>query len=294
MKYLILPDVHKTTFWKNHIAKYFDTVDHIYFLGDYFDSHSENCLTDEEAIQNFLAIVEFKKTYPEKVHLCIGNHDVQYLYGTTACSGYNRGSAEAIRKALVDNLEHTSLAYLVPGLIWNNQPVVVSHAGISKVWYDKAVKALVKDTETNDAELLVQKVNELYRMLVLLQKDVEKDNKNTEKLCTAEITMATLDFPYNCFDPYGDDPICPPTWIRPNSLFASALFSNQIVGHTSLAEDKACFYRVCIGEDITNIVFVDSVEHDLALLLDSDATYEWQTLMAKEKQPEDLIDLDAD
>ena len=41
-------------------------------------------------------------------------------------------------------------------------------------------------------------------------------------------------------------------------------------------------------------MFVDSAENNLALLLDSDATYEWQTLMAKEKQPEDLIDLDAD
>ena len=70
MKILIVPDTHGRDFWKvPNIEEY----DKIIFLGDYLDHYPDES-THEHDIENFKDIIEFKKKYPDKVILLLGNH----------------------------------------------------------------------------------------------------------------------------------------------------------------------------------------------------------------------------
>ena len=72
---LILPDIHGRTFWK-------DAVEHeqfatIIFLGDYLDPYPSEGINDEQALANFMEIIDYGMSH-DNVVLLLGNHDMHY------------------------------------------------------------------------------------------------------------------------------------------------------------------------------------------------------------------------
>lgn len=76
MKIIIVPDVHGRTFWRK-TTELIDNVDKVIFLGDYLDPYPDiDGIFPHEALIEFKDILEFKKSYPDKVILLLGNHKI--------------------------------------------------------------------------------------------------------------------------------------------------------------------------------------------------------------------------
>ena len=77
MKITVIPDVHGTHHWeKAVITPEAASSDHIVFIGDYVDSW-DNMQPDQ--MENLQAILDFRKSNPDKVTVLMGNHDLAYL-----------------------------------------------------------------------------------------------------------------------------------------------------------------------------------------------------------------------
>ena len=200
MKTVILGDTHGRSNWKLAIHQE-EPFDRLIFIGDYFDSFHFN--TDEQ-INNFLDIIEYKKTSGKEVILLIGNHDYHYFpeIGDTSTSGYQRVGKYQIEPIIEANREHLQMAYQFGEFFF-------THAGVSSVWLDG-----VFGVGHWDVKFLADEINELFK-------------------------FKPLSFGFNGFDPYGDSKTQTPIWIRPGSLM-SANKANlrkkiiQIVGHTQM------------------------------------------------------------
>ena len=73
---LVIGDIHGQDFWKSIVNEHMDE-DYIVFVGDYFDSYS---IGSKKILDNFRKIIKLKQTYPDKVKLLLGNHDIHYYY----------------------------------------------------------------------------------------------------------------------------------------------------------------------------------------------------------------------
>lgn len=78
-KIIIIPDVHGRTFWKLAKDK-INEVDQVVFLGDYLDPYPVEDISPEKAIEGLKEIIDFKKEYPGKVILLIGNHKKYFKF----------------------------------------------------------------------------------------------------------------------------------------------------------------------------------------------------------------------
>jgi hypothetical protein len=200
MKTVILGDTHGRSNWKLAIHQE-EPFDRLIFIGDYFDSFHFNTT---EQINNFLDIIEYKKTSGKEVILLIGNHDYHYFpeIGDTSTSGYQRVGKYQIEPIIEANREHLQMAYQFNDFFF-------THAGVSSVWLDE-----VFGIGHWSVEFLADEINELFK-------------------------FKPLSFGFNGFDSYGDDKTQTPIWIRPGSLM-SANKTNlrkriiQIVGHTQM------------------------------------------------------------
>ena len=73
-QWLIIPDIHGRTFWKDAVSQYEDKVEKIIFLGDYLDPYLDEGITRKDAIRNFEEIIDYKINNSDKVVLLLGNH----------------------------------------------------------------------------------------------------------------------------------------------------------------------------------------------------------------------------
>lgn len=135
---LIIPDVHGRTFWEDPVKEVLENSDaHIIFLGDYHDPYPyewEDPDYDyiEESYNQFLNIIELKRTNPDRITLLIGNHDCGYCIGDDICScRMDRVHRRALEKAFRDNRD---LFLLADETEINGKHFVFSHAGILKGW----------------------------------------------------------------------------------------------------------------------------------------------------------------
>lgn len=129
MKVLVIPDVHGRTFWKK-AYEYVDKVDEIIFLGDYLDPYPFEHISEEQAIENFKEILQFKKKH-DNATLLIGNHDEHYLPEFLDCWGCRRieKSKQELSDLFVKNLHHFQIVRFIDDCIF-------SHAGVLKEWFD--------------------------------------------------------------------------------------------------------------------------------------------------------------
>jgi predicted phosphodiesterase len=130
MKHVVIGDLHGRNVWKEvDFAQYQKAV----FLGDYVDSFTR---TDAEILQNLKEIISLKKTYPEKIVLLWGNHDVQYLhYPKYFCPGFRPSMQRELTFLFRTNRHLFRMAY-------QSRNTIFTHAGITNIWWRSFIKSI--------------------------------------------------------------------------------------------------------------------------------------------------------
>ena len=148
MNILVIPDIHGRKFWRTVINNNIDKVDRIIFLGDYLDPYGDEIEENPELMecnsfydsQNLLKmledIVSLKKNEPNKYVLLTGNHSDSYIWSKfNAASRTDYRNWEKYHKFFSQNLEYFNL-------VWIENDVIFSHAGISEGWANKVWETL--------------------------------------------------------------------------------------------------------------------------------------------------------
>jgi hypothetical protein len=207
MKTVVIGDTHGRSLWKLMVHQ--ENPDRVVFIGDYFDSFQ---IKTDEQINNFLDIIEYKKSSGKEVIMLVGNHDFHYFpeVGDTSTSGYQKVGSYQISPVLDANREHLQMAYQMDEFLF-------SHAGISSMFLDS-----VFGKDGWKEETMVEQVNELFKY----------------KPLTFGFGEAITDVT-RFFDPYGDNVEQSPIWIRPRSLMKANYDTLrkkviQVVGHTQV------------------------------------------------------------
>ncbi len=123
MKHIIIGDLHGRDSWKwANMAG----AGRVVFLGDYVDSFKRS---DDVILDNLQAIITLKKSYPEKIVLLLGNHDVQYLhFPKYYCPGFRASIQPELTKLFTENRDLFQIAY-------QRRNFIFTHAGISNQWW---------------------------------------------------------------------------------------------------------------------------------------------------------------
>ena len=197
MKTVVIGDIHGRSVWK--LIVNMKNPDRVIFIGDYFDSFD---IKGTEQLDNFLDIIEYKKTSGKEVILLIGNHDHHYYpeIGDTGTAGYQPMLSYQISPVIDANREHLQIAYQMDEFLF-------THAGVSSEFMDHTFGVGGWKVET-----IVDDLNEMFKYRPLV-------------------------FGFNGLEPYGNDTYQTPLWIRPRSLMKAnknTLRNRfiQIVGHT--------------------------------------------------------------
>ena len=190
MRTLVLGDIHGHSDWKSIVNN--EEYDNVVFLGDYLDAFN---VTPEDIADNLLDIIKFKEKMGDKCRLCYGNHDHSY-WNSEYCSGYNWHGRHLYMPLLEDMFRENML-----DLIYIQDDIIFSHAGVSDYWLNKAT----------------------------MLDDVREVNFDSVTLDSLNWNMLTG------YDGYGNTISQSPIWIRPQSLLKSKVYGyRQIVGHTNM------------------------------------------------------------
>jgi len=120
-------DVHGRSFWKTHISTRYKEI---YIVGDYFDSFD---VPFARQYNNFTAICEAARK-DNRIKLCLGNHDYQYLRGVhnQQYSGFQYQHYEEISDILEENIDLLKIVYVT------KDKYIISHAGIT-AWFFNSI-----------------------------------------------------------------------------------------------------------------------------------------------------------
>ena len=217
--YNIIGDIHGRTCWKNLVRE--DSIN--IFVGDYFDPYEY--VTQAERMANFQEILDFKRQHPETV-LLYGNHDLHYMISSEHYSRYESQYANEYWRAFTqaESLFH-GIAYPIA------EKALVTHAGVTKEWYEKYIGAYQSESLTEVAK----KINKLW------QQDKRPFTFDANATDWADF--------------YGTSPTHSPVWIRPDVLVEHDLFAGtdikQIVGHSQtgagITKDHNIICVDCLG-----------------------------------------------
>jgi len=206
MKTIVLGDTHGRSFWK--LITHLENPDRVIFIGDYFDSFQ---IKTDEQVNNFLDIIEYKKTSGVDVILLIGNHDIHYYpeVSDTGTSGYQTIGRFQIEPTIDTNREHLQMAYKMNEFLF-------THAGVSSEWLDDNIIGWNIDN-------MVDKINELFKY------QPNKFNFRSFKQYSNDRIVSS--------DGHGNNTYQTPVWIRPKALMAANKNTLrkeviQVVGHT--------------------------------------------------------------
>ena len=208
MKILTIGDTHGRDSWEK-IKHLVEEYDKFIFLGDYFDSFDIQPIIQ---LDNFNKIIKFKKQYPDKVELLIGNHDYHYFpsiideysgYQPTMRFDYQNALKEAYNSGLMK-------------VCYKHEIYLFSHAGLTKTW--------CKNNNINFNDIS-ESVNDLF---------------NYKPLNFGFTIGGNLSY-------YGDDITQGPFWVRPDSLYKDATdFYIHVVGHTSYEKIEEYSHNIII------------------------------------------------
>ena len=145
---LVIPDLHGRKFWRETIANNIGQVDKVIFLGDYLDPYENEIDENPELMEcddfydckNLLKMLEdiisLKKNEPNKYILLTGNHTDSYIWSKFhAATRTDYKNWEKYHKFFSQNLEYFNL-------VWIENNVIFSHAGISEGWAKKVWETL--------------------------------------------------------------------------------------------------------------------------------------------------------
>lgn len=214
IRYNIIGDIHGRTCWKELVKD--DSIN--IFVGDYLDPYEY--MPYEALIHNFVDIIEYKMRHPQTV-LLYGNHDLPYLY---PCDRNNRFDA---LHAEQNRMFFRETAHLFAGVAYAiEDKALVTHAGVSKEWYEKEFGPYEGAKPSEVAE----DINTLW-----------KHNKNEFTFRANAISAS---------DMTGESATHSPLWIRFWTLAKYNLFAGtpyvQIFGHSQVNDVICCDNLVCV------------------------------------------------
>jgi hypothetical protein len=158
MKIVAIGDLHGKDVWKGIDPNQYDKI---IFLGDYFDSFS---IPQSKQVSNFLELLEFKKSNPDRVVLLIGNHDMHYFDISYRCSGFNSNTFnsihDTIKKCVYNNTLQAAYEIITIGSTY-----LFTHAGVSKQWLEQTIRFMGIEF-TTIGELLNKMIDSRYRDLI--------------------------------------------------------------------------------------------------------------------------------
>ena len=193
---IIIGDIHGESYWKDILKNNWNKKDHVFFLGDYCDSHTK---TGRQCIDNMKELFELANANPETIHLCVGNHDFHYMnICSDVYSGYNRTFASEYFDILSQYSHLLEIGYIVE-VESTLTKYLITHAGVTNTFL----------TENN---LTIETFQDAWKQ-------------------TPEIFR--FNFKAEPFGGYGEHIAHSPLWVRPNALIKDAVKGYiQIVGHT--------------------------------------------------------------
>lgn len=219
---IIIPDVHGRTFWKEAVRALPSA--HVVFLGDYLDPYRPSIfdyiptlekedLSPEAVIENFKAILELKKSAPDRVTLLLGNHDCEYMYGKNVCDcRCDNANYDYIQGLFRDN---RGLFQLAAESYRGGKHFVFVHAGIGIEWMNRHVKGW-------NTGNMVEKLNQLNS--AALEAEFPEQTAFAEALSETDHWRG------------GDAEYASPVWIDAIALNEGYQLCDviQIVGHTAV------------------------------------------------------------
>jgi predicted MPP superfamily phosphohydrolase len=152
MKTLTIGDLHGLPDWKKAGQEQYDTI---IFLGDYLDSFH---LSDQIILRNLEEVIRFKQTYPDKVVLLWGNHEISYLHHQYRATGYRIRIGIIVKQMLNRHQDLFQVAFQVQNYLW-------THAGVHQDFYDQKIKPCVMESDINIAATLERLFKEMYPSL---------------------------------------------------------------------------------------------------------------------------------
>lgn len=122
MRVICIGDLHGNDCWtKVSVSQY----DKVIFLGDYADNLK---VDNNKILRNLQDVVEIKKSFPEKVVLLLGNHDIHYsAYPNYKSSGFNKDLQPELTKLFEEQV--FQVAYQFGNWLF-------THAGISNGYFN--------------------------------------------------------------------------------------------------------------------------------------------------------------
>lgn len=172
---IIIPDVHRRPFWKDSV-KTKNKDESVIFLGDYLDPYPQEEISNEDALENFKEIIEFKDENSDReIILLLGNHDLPY-FSTVKYRGWCRHDYEnhdTIRNIFEFNRNKFKLTH---DLLIKNIHYLFSHAGLLSHWIGYRRELFGKDSNLISAAKIA---NELFKkddsmLLYCLSNDVSE------------------------------------------------------------------------------------------------------------------------
>jgi predicted MPP superfamily phosphohydrolase len=155
MNIITIGDLHGSPAWKQIQPGDWDRM---VFIGDYVDSFE---YSDDEIMQNLMEILDLKNTFPAKVVLLWGNHDLAYFYGGHPrhyCSGFRKSMLSSLYSLYTSNAKLFSAAFQIDGYLW-------THAGIVGDWYESNIREEAKTVDDNLAATLNRLFLDYYEPL---------------------------------------------------------------------------------------------------------------------------------
>lgn len=245
---IVIPDIHGRTFWKDIIGKYNNCE--IIFLGDYFDPYSEEKISYQDTLENFIEILSYYENNKERVTLLLGNHDMGYIDSNICSARRDYLNYEKISNLLVKNILYFKI---VKQKETNGKHFVFSHAGFNRKWiidnksfFEESTTSFLRDGKLKDNGINFEEINSILHQ--------PKESKETQWL----LHILSYYSKYRGYSPYFNGS---PIWadIREYIANEDTIFSNyiQIVGHTQLVSKPIKIDNNIVCLDVRRCFMID-------------------------------------
>ena len=127
---IILGDSHARPIAIDIIELHLKTAHKIILLGDYVDPYNQIApISDKKVVSHLKKVIDYKKQYPNKFILLLGNHDIHYVHPDLRCTRYNYKIATELRELYTENWDLFDISHQIDNYLF-------THAGVCMKWLD--------------------------------------------------------------------------------------------------------------------------------------------------------------
>ena len=161
-KLIIIPDIHGRGFWRDAVP-FVEQGAPAVFLGDYTDPYAYEGITVENAVANFLNLLDFARQHSDRVTLLLGNHDLSYFghnkdHWYVGADRYSNQWAASWRWLFNDNADLFALCTL---RTVRGRRYLLTHAGVHPEWTE-ALKTF-NDIDRTDLVVVAERLESMFQ-----------------------------------------------------------------------------------------------------------------------------------